>query len=173
MRAPGLPTLKVLSTLLCYPEADLLAALPDMAPIVERETLLRPESRTAVLGLIEAWRDADLLDLQEAYVALFDRGRSLSLHLFEPVHGESRDRGQAMVDLLRLYRSHGFELSSRELPDYVPLFLEFLSRQTRAEAVALLRDAMPVLSLRGAGRPGGDPGAGRRRGTGRNPDPHG
>lgn len=150
MSAPGLPTLKVLSALLCYPEADLLAALPDMAPIIARETLLRPASRTAVLGLIEAWRGADLLDLQEAYVALFDRGRSLSLHLFEHVHGESRDRGQAMVDLLRLYRSHGFELSRRELPDYVPLFLEFLSRQARAEAVALLHEAMPVLSLLGA-----------------------
>lgn len=65
----------------------------------------------------------DLMDLQESYIGLFDRGRALSLHLFEHIHGQSRDRGQAMVDLLETYRRHGFELSARELPDYLPLFL--------------------------------------------------
>jgi nitrate reductase delta subunit len=83
-------------------------------------------------------------------VALFDRGRFLSLHIFEHVHGESRDRGQAMVNLLQMYEAHGFEMSTHELPDYIPLFLEFLSQQEQAEAVQLLNDAMPVLSLLGA-----------------------
>jgi len=143
-------TLKVLSVLLCYPEADMLAALADMAAVIEQDQRLSSESRQAVLDLLRSWQGTDLLDLQEAYVARFDRGRALSLHLFEHVHGESRDRGQAMVDLMRLYQSHGYQLDRRELPDYVPLFLEFLARQPRDEAARLLGDAIPVLSLLGA-----------------------
>ncbi|TRX02975.1 nitrate reductase molybdenum cofactor assembly chaperone [Candidatus Methylobacter oryzae] len=143
-------TLKVLSLLLSYPEAEMLTALDEMAAVVEREKLLQEQHQQAVLTLIESFRNADLLDLQEQYVALFDRGRFLSLHIFEHVHGESRDRGQAMVDLLQMYEARGLELSSHELPDYIPLFLEFLSQQQQDEAVDLLRDAMPVLSLLGA-----------------------
>ena len=143
-------TLKVLSLLLSYPEAEMLEALDEMAAVVERENLLPDDPKKAVLALIDSYRGADLLDSQERYVALFDRGRFLSLHIFEHVHGESRDRGQAMVNLLRMYEAHGFEMSSHELPDYIPLFLEFLSRQEQVEAVSLLDDAMPVLSLLGA-----------------------
>lgn len=144
------PILKVLSLLLSYPEAEMLAALDEMAEVVERENLLPEDHKKSVLALIDSYRGADLLDSQEAYVALFDRGRFLSLHIFEHVHGESRDRGQAMVNLLQMYEAHGFEMSTHELPDYIPLFLEFLSQQEQAEAVQLLHDAMPVLSLLGA-----------------------
>ncbi len=142
--------LKVLSLLLSYPEAETLAALDEMAAVIEREKLLPKIYKKRVLALINSYRGADLLDLQEHYVALFDRGRYVSLHIFEHVHGESRDRGQAMVNLLQMYESHGFEMSTHELPDYIPLFLEFLSQQEPAEAVKLLQDAMPVLSLLGA-----------------------
>ena len=83
----------------------------------------------------------DLYDLQERYVLLFDRTRSLSLHLFEHVHGESRDRGQAMVDLKTIYENGGLEIAATELPDFVPLFLEFLSTQPRAGG---LRSAGPA-----------------------------
>ena len=143
-------TLKVLSLLLSYPEAEMLAALDEMANVIEQENLLLAAHKKSVLALIDTYRDVDLLDVQEAYVALFDRGRFLSLHIFEHVHGESRDRGQAMVNLLQMYEAHGFELSTQELPDYIPLFLEFLSQQEQTEAVQLLHDAMPVLSLLGA-----------------------
>lgn len=143
-------TLKVLSLLLSYPEAEMLEALDEMAEVIVQENLLTEDHKKPVLALIDCYRGADLLDLQERYVALFDRGRFLSLHIFEHVHGESRDRGQAMVNLLQMYESHGFEMSTRELPDYIPLFLEFLSQQSRVEAVQLLQDAMPVLSLLGA-----------------------
>lgn len=142
--------LKILSALLSYPRAEMLAALDEMAQVLQREDLLPVQQKTALIALMDSWRRADLLDLQESYVGLFDRGRSLSLHIFEHVHGESRDRGQAMIDLMELYRSRGFEISARELPDHIPLFLEYLSHQSREEAVALLRDAMPVLSLLGA-----------------------
>ncbi len=146
----SLQTLKVLSLLLSYPEAEMLDALNDMATVVEQENLLPEAHKQSVLALIDGYRGADLLEVQEAYVALFDRGRFLSLHIFEHVHGESRDRGQAMVNLLQMYQAHGFEMSTHELPDYIPLFLEFLSQQEQAEAVQLLHDAMPVLSLLGA-----------------------
>ena len=143
-------TLKVLSLLLSYPEAETLDALDEMAAVIEQEKLLPKDHKKRILALINSYRDADLLDLQEHYVALFDRGRYVSLHVFEHVHGESRDRGQAMVNLLQMYESHGFEMSTHELPDYIPLFLEFLSQQEPAEAIKLLQDAMPVLSLLGA-----------------------
>jgi len=143
-------TLKVLSHLLSYPEAETLAALDEMTAVIEQEKLLPEAHIKPVLAIINSYRGADLLDLQERYVALFDRGRYLSLHIFEHVHGESRDRGQAMVNLMQMYEAHGFEMSTHELPDYIPLFLEFLSQQEPAEAVKLLQDAMPVLSLLGA-----------------------
>lgn len=143
-------TLKVLSLLLSYPEAEMLAALDEMASVIEQEKLLPEARKKPVLTMINSYRGADLLDLQERYVALFDRGRYVSLHIFEHVHGESRDRGQAMVNLLQMYEAHGFEMSTHELPDYIPLFLEFLSQQELPEAVKLLQDAMPVLSLLGA-----------------------
>ena len=75
--------------------------------------------------MIDDLAGGDLYDLQERYVLLFDRTRSLSLHLFEHVHGESRDRGQAMVDLLKLYEEGGFTPTATELPDFLPLFLEY------------------------------------------------
>lgn len=143
-------TLKVLSLLLSYPEAEMLAALDEMAAVVEQENLLLGNHKKSVLALIDGYRGVDLLDSQADYVELFDRGRFLSLHIFEHVHGESRDRGQAMVNLLQMYEAHGFEMSTRELPDYIPLFLEFLAQQEQPEAVQLLHDAMPVLSLLGA-----------------------
>ena len=77
---------------------------------------------------------------------MFDRTRSLSLHLFEHVHGDSRDRGQAMVDLASLYESHGFVIDRSELPDYLPLFLEFLSQIEAGEAVELLGEASHVVA---------------------------
>jgi len=84
--------------------------------------------------------------LQERYVELFDRTRSLSLHLFEHVHGESRDRGQAMIDLKNLYEKHGLSFSTSELPDYLPAFLEFLSTRPSAEARQLLGQPAHILA---------------------------
>ncbi len=106
--------------------------------------------RRALRTFVNRLERTDLMELQERYVATFDRGRALSLHLFEHVHGQSRDRGQAMVNLLEVYRRHGFELSARELPDYIPLFLEYLAQRPAEEALELLAEAMHVLSLLGA-----------------------
>jgi nitrate reductase delta subunit len=141
--------LKVLSALLSYPSAELKAAIPEIDRVLAGAGSLSVATRAGLGQLLEEIDRSDLYELQERYVALFDRGRQLSLHLFEHVHGESRDRGQAMVNLIETYRSHGLELSSRELPDYLPLFLEFLSEVPEQQARQLLNDAMPIIVLLG------------------------
>ena len=89
---------------------------------------------------------ADLYDLQECYVDLFDRTRKLSLHLFEHVHGESRDRDQALVDLATLYERGGLSPATNELPDHLPIFLEYLATRPLDEARALLGDTGHILA---------------------------
>lgn len=139
-------TFKVLGALLTYPEAELIAVLPELRRALVAEELLGPAEMEAVGKLLDRFGSADLLDLQEDYVGLFDRNRSLSLHLFEHVHGESRDRGQAMVDLMALYRRNGLAIAERELPDFLPLFLEFLSLVSLDEARAMLADTAHILA---------------------------
>lgn len=141
-----LKTYKALSALLCYPSAELKEAAPEIAGLLEDENLLSPEARKALVPLLKDFVVADLYDLQERYVLLFDRSRTLSLNLFEHIHGESRERGSAMVDLLETYRAAGFDLQSSELPDHLPIFLEFLSTRPVAEAQSLIEDAGAVIA---------------------------
>jgi nitrate reductase delta subunit len=142
-------TFKVLSALLGYPTDELKAASPELEAAIDAEALLPASARDAVVALIDDIRAGDIYDMQERYVLLFDRTRSLSLHLFEHIHGEGRDRGQAMVDLMALYDEHGLEISARELPDYLPLFLEFLSTRPFAEARELLSQPLDVIAALG------------------------
>jgi len=138
-------SLKVLSALLTYPTAELQAAVPEMRAALDAEARLTRKHRDCLDQILEELATGDLYDLQERYVLLFDRTRSLSLHLFEHVHGESRDRGQAMVDLKALYERHGLLMSSSELPDHLPLLLEFLSQIPEAEARDLIEETSHVL----------------------------
>lgn len=131
-------TFKVLSALLSYPTAQLQDAIPELTAAIDGEALLPAAVRRQLARLTGELANGDLYDLQERYVLLFDRTRSLSLHLFEHVHGESRDRGQAMIDLKSLYENGGLEIDAAELPDFLPLFLEFLSTQPRPDAYELL-----------------------------------
>jgi nitrate reductase molybdenum cofactor assembly chaperone NarJ/NarW len=139
-------TFRILSALLSYPVSDLLDALDSLPPVLDAERLLPDVERRALGGFITRLGRTSLLDAQEAYVGLFDRNRSLSLHLFEHVHGESRERGQAMVRLAALYRLHGLEIAAHELPDYLPLYLEFLSLLPAQAARSLLAEAAPVIA---------------------------
>ncbi|MDE2005937.1 MAG: nitrate reductase molybdenum cofactor assembly chaperone [Rhodospirillales bacterium] len=142
-------TLKILSALLSYPTAELLAGSHELLLLLDREAALPRERRRALARLADRLGAMTLLDAQEAYVGLFDRNRSLSLHLFEHVHGESRERGQAMVRLAALYRLHGMEIAARELPDYLPLYLEFLSTLDPDVARRMLTEAAPVIAALG------------------------
>ncbi len=139
-------TFKVVSALLAYPTAELQDAAAELRHVLDGEGLLRSSARTQLDSLIEDIATADLMDLQERYVLLFDRTRSLSLHLFEHVHGESRDRGQAMIDLKAQYESHGLCIGASELPDFLPLFLEYLSTLPVAESREILAQTAHILS---------------------------
>jgi nitrate reductase molybdenum cofactor assembly chaperone NarJ/NarW len=131
-------TLKVLSALLSYPDEALIDAAPKFAAVLDSERLVAASCRCALDVLIDEVATGDLYDLQERYGLLFDRSKTLALHLFEHVHGESRDRGQAMVDLKAMYENAGLVIDVNQLPDYVPLFLEFLSTRPLSEAGELL-----------------------------------
>ena len=141
--------LKALSALLAYPTKELQGAAPAIEEAIACDPGASPGARSRLHGLMEEIAVGDLYDLQERYVLLFDRTRSLSLHLFEHVYGESRDRGQAMVDLRNLYEKNGLVISTSELPDHVPLFLEFLSTRPREEACDLLGQTAHILSALG------------------------
>ena len=140
---------KAFSALLSYPSEDMRRALPEIAEIVRTAPLLDPPRRDDLLALIDELGDGDLLAVEERYVDLFDRGRALSLHLFEHLHGESRDRGEAMVELKRLYEQAGFDLTARELPDYLPVVLEYLSCRDLPEARDMLVDCAHILATIG------------------------
>ena len=130
--------LKALSALLIYPTPELLQAAGEISEAIENEPAFSNAMRDQLHALLTELAGGDIYDLQERYVLLFDRTRSLSLHLFEHVHGESRDRGQAMVDLKAQYEKAGLEQDSTELPDFLPLFLEYVSTLPAEEA----RDAL-------------------------------
>ena len=138
-------TLKLLAVLLSYPSAELVSALPELARRFGEDALLRPDTQNALAGLLAELKRGDLLDLQERYVAQFDTGRSTSLHLFEHVHGDSRDRGQAMVDLRAMYQRAGYSLATKELPDFLPAVLEYLSMRPQEEAHETLDDCAHIL----------------------------
>ena len=142
-------TFKVLSALLSYPTDALQNAVGELRAALAEEALLPPEIQAALEQFIAEIATTDLYELQERYVDLFDRSRSLSLYLFEHVHGESRDRGQAMIDLKSLYEKHGLLSASNELPDFLPLFLEFLSVLPLEEARKLLGQVDHISSALG------------------------
>jgi len=139
-------TLRVFARLLSYPTAALREHMADMRAVLHSEAALNAERLAEVDALMHTLGQGDELDIEEAYVELFDRGRATSLHLFEHVHGDSRDRGPAMVDLAQTYEKAGLYLAPDELPDYLPAVLEFVSTQPPAEARAFLGEMAHILN---------------------------
>ena len=136
---------KVLGIMLCYPSSEWISGIDELVKIIEDEKLLSVEDILAIKNFSYELKNTDLFQSQENYVDTFDRIRSLSLHLFEHIHGESRDRGQAMIDLLEVYKEKNMELSKSELPDYLPVFLEYLSLLQKDEAIEMLTDPIKIL----------------------------
>ncbi|MDE2624874.1 MAG: nitrate reductase molybdenum cofactor assembly chaperone [Betaproteobacteria bacterium] len=142
-------TFKVLSMLLSYPEREWLDALPEMAALVWDEQPVPGQAMERLQALFDHLEQEPLLALQEYYVEHFDRNARCSLSLFEHVHGDSRERGQAMVDLMQRYRDAGLVFSGEALPDYLPVYLEYLSRLPAQEAGERLSEITHLLRTLG------------------------
>jgi nitrate reductase delta subunit len=139
-------SLRVLARLLDYPGAELRGHLPGMRDALRAERAVSDARLAELDALMDALSGADPLDAEAAYVQLFDRGRATSLHLFEHVHGDSRDRGPAMIDLAQTYDRAGLYLAPGELPDYLPAVLEFVSTQPPREARAFLGEMTHIFN---------------------------
>ncbi|RDD63040.1 nitrate reductase molybdenum cofactor assembly chaperone [Ferruginivarius sediminum] len=144
-------TYKALAALLSYPGENLIGAARggEIEAVLTAEGLLDGKCIAALKPLLQELAEWDQMDLEERYVDLFDRSRSRSLHLFEHVHGESRDRGQAMVDLRTMYAQAGLEIADNELPDFLPLYLEYLSTLGAEQARQRLGQPIHVVAAVG------------------------
>lgn len=137
---------RVLARLLDYPHAELRAALPELHAALLEEGALSAERLGELKALMARLQQDDPYAVEARYVESFDRGRATSLHMFEHVHGDSRERGPALVDLVRSYESAGFYFDAPELPDYLPVVLEFASTQPPATARAFLAEMAHILN---------------------------
>ena len=138
--------LKLVSVLLEYPSDELWRHGDELLAAASDASV--PSSRRKPLtAFIQELLALEPMAAQERWIGLFDRGRAMSLLMFEHIHGESRDRGQAMVDLMQTYRDKGFVVSSSELPDYLPLLLEYLSQRPAEEVLDWLRHTGHILEL--------------------------
>ena len=139
-------TLRVLARLLSYPGVELRNHLSEMREALHGERAITFARLSELDVLMDTLSSADPLDAEATYVNLFDRGRATSLHLFEHVHGDSRDRGPAMIDLAQTYDKAGLYLAPGELPDYLPAVLEFVSTQPPREARAFLSEMAHIFN---------------------------
>ncbi|HET9049166.1 MAG TPA: nitrate reductase molybdenum cofactor assembly chaperone [Chiayiivirga sp.] len=139
-------TLKLIGVLLDYPQDELWEHAEELLDAAD-DPSLSATRRVHLQGFVRELMAIDPLDAQDRWLRTFDRGRAMSLLLFEHIHGESRDRGQAMVDLIEAYRKNGFELDAKELPDYLPLLLEYLSQRPTEEARDWLRHVSHIVGL--------------------------
>jgi nitrate reductase delta subunit len=142
-------TLKVLAILLSYPDATVYKNVGELSEILQQEALLSKKTLKKLAAFIEDYQQQDFLELQERFVSTFDRSRAHCLNLFEHIHGESRDRGPAMVDLVEMYAQKNLFVDKKELPDYLPLFLEYLSLCDEREALESLGDTIDIIALIG------------------------
>ena len=139
-------SLRVLARLLSYPDAALRKHVPEMRDAVHADKTVPPARLLELDALMAILERGDALENEAEYVQIFDRGRSTSLHLFEHVHGDSRERGPAMIDLAQTYEKAGLFLAPGEMPDYLPVVLEFVSTQPPKEARAFLGEMAHIFN---------------------------
>ncbi|MFY8044582.1 MAG: nitrate reductase molybdenum cofactor assembly chaperone, partial [Rhodoferax sp.] len=140
-------TLRVLAHLLRYPDAELRGHIPELQKALRTEAALPVARLVELQALLQHLSTQSSLDVESEYVELFDRGRRTALHLFEHVHGDSRDRGPAMVDLIQTYEKAGLYLGASELPDYLPVVLEFASTQPMPQAREFLGEIAHIVRV--------------------------
>lgn len=139
-------TLRVLARLLQYPDAAIRCHLQEMRAALHGARTIGRQRLAELDALIDSQLAQSDIDAEADYVQLFDCGRATSLHLFEHVHGDSRERGPAMIDLAQTYEAAGLFLAEGELPDYLPVMLEYASTQPPAQARALLSEVGHILN---------------------------
>lgn len=139
-------TLRVLALLLSYPDAAMRNNLSAMHKALYKERALTPPRLAELDALLASLAGATALDNEAGYVQLFDHGRTTSLHLFEHVHGDSRERGPAMIDLAQTYEKAGLFLAPGEMPDYLPVVLQFASTQPQQETRAFLSEMAHIFN---------------------------
>ena len=143
-------TYKVFSTMLLYPDYEFKHNIKLAKNILYEEAILKDEYINMILSFIDYVDKNDLLFLQEEYVSLFDRQKQFSLYLFEHIHGDSRDRGMAMIDLKNLYKTSNFDMPlGGELPDYIPVFLEYLSVLSLSKSSILVGEVINIIAILG------------------------
>ncbi|MBX9836264.1 MAG: nitrate reductase molybdenum cofactor assembly chaperone [Burkholderiaceae bacterium] len=151
-------TLRALAYLLSYPDAEQRSYMPQLADTLQAEQALKADRLTELVALCRQLAASDPMEAESRYVETFDRGRSTSLHLFEHVHGDSRERGPALIDLMQTYERAGLQFSAPELPDHLVVVLEFLSTQPSEVACGFLAEMSHILTtlfsaLAGRGSP--------------------
>lgn len=138
---------KLLSVLLDYPDQELLDNLPAIRQAVADSADMEEDERSVLRQFLARLEGGDLTDIQADYVQTFDLTPEHSLHLTHHLFGEDKNRGPALIDLAEMYKEYGIEVAGNELPDYLPLFLEFADRLENNEAQPFLCDALKVFNV--------------------------
>jgi nitrate reductase delta subunit len=139
-------SLRALSLLLGYPDADLRSHLPELLEAIDKEAVIPAARREELRALAAELTRLDPMDVEARYVETFDRGRATSLHMFEHIHGDSRERGPAMVDLVQTYEKAGMLMAPEELPDHLCVVLEFASTQPPKLAMEFMGEMAHILT---------------------------
>ena len=139
-------SLRALALLLGYPDAALRSQLDALMQALDQEAVIPAARRAELHAFVREIAHLDPMEVEARYVETFDRGRATSLHMFEHIHGDSRDRGPAMIDLLQTYEKSGLRLAPEELPDHLCVVLEFASTQPAQLAVDFLGEMAHILT---------------------------
>jgi len=137
----------ILSRLLDYPDSDLKGNLDVIDEVLEKDSHITEQEHTAITAFIEQMRQKSLMELQQDYVQIFDMVPEHSLHLTHHLFGDDRGRGPALVDLSEHYKGMGLGMKVGEIPDYLPLILEYVSTLDEIAARIFLADAGKVLTV--------------------------
>ena len=138
---------KLLSSLLEYPDQELIDHIPELREFVSEDADISDLERTNLLQFLNYLEQANLISLQSEYVETFDMKPENSLHLTHHLFGDDKNRGPALIDLGELYKDYGVEISTNELPDYLPLVLEFTAYLEDSESTVFLSDAKKVFEV--------------------------